>query len=190
MKNLLVTSFIAAMTMSFGGVEAANDVKQGSFELQMPVTGGIDYEDPICYAISRQKRLEIVTEDEQSPSENQLVFTVTRTVVEPYAYGLNPMGQPILYGNIIEDEMMKEVTVKFGEKYNENNKRQGRKGFFSRFFRSSDKNSNDDNNFVRVNDVRVLNSKFDIPEKLDDKFKKDFKHVICSVPLNSNENEK
>jgi hypothetical protein len=162
----------------------------GPFNLQLdaPVGGYIEdrdsiVDDPICYAISHQQRLSITVEGMENISTKERKIVTKQVIVEPYAFGVRESGAPVLRGNVVEDKMIKEITVKTGEdtfyspQVLENDQD---KGFFSATFQSDTKANID---VRKVTKIEVIEeSHFDVP--------KDFKglqeegvEVICQLPI-------
>ena len=136
-------------------------------------------DDPICYAIMNHKQLEMILQGTENISTKEKKVITKNLIVEPYAFGITKDGKPVLRGNVVNEKLVKEVSLKFGgEKFNEPDK--DGKGHFSGMF-SSDKNKNID--IRKIMDIHVLeNSHFDVP--------KDYKsvgdpnvHVLCQLPV-------
>ncbi len=70
---------------------------------------------PICFAIAHKTRLEVTLEVIETVSSKEQKFITKNLVIEPYAFGVSNDDRPILQGNIVKEELIKEVTVKFGE---------------------------------------------------------------------------
>lgn len=140
-------------------------------------------DDPICHAIENQERLELIVEGAENVSSKERKIVTKRLIVEPYVFGITREGKPVLRGNIVEDKLVKEVTVKFGEdKFDETQvSSEGKsKGFFSGLF-SSDKSENID--IRKVSSVQVLrNSHFDVPKNYK-LLQEEGVRVICQVSV-------
>lgn len=182
---------IIAATLVTGSVYADGfGFNVGPFNLQFGGYGA-DYvpndrnalDQPICYAISHQNRLDIAVEGVEIVNSKEKKIVSKRLIVEPYAFGVTREGKPILRGNIIEEKLIKEVTVKYGdEKFEEAavSKDDKDKGYFSGKL-STDKNQNID--IRKVVEIKVLKDwHFDAP--------KDYKglndeniQVICQLPV-------
>lgn len=140
-------------------------------------------DNPICSAISYQKRLEIILEGAENVSTKEKKIVTKRLVVEPYAFGVTKEGKPVLRGNIVEEKLITEVTLKYGdEQFDESSvpSKEKEKSFFSGLF-TSDKNVNID--IRKIVQVQVIDdSHFDAPK--DYKGLKDSNiHVICELPV-------
>jgi hypothetical protein len=72
-------------------------------------------ESPICYAISNLKNLEIVIELNEYISIKEKKNLIKRLTVEPHVLGYTQDGRLELQGKIIQEEMLRAVTIKYGE---------------------------------------------------------------------------
>lgn len=154
----------------------------GSFDGNYLVAHRHVLDNPICFAISHQKKLDIIVEGSETVSTKEKKIITKEITVEPYAFGVNQEGKPFLKGKVVNEKMIKEVSVKFGEdqfdesSINLNEKDKG--SFFGRF--TTEKSQTID--IRRIVQLRVIeDSHFDIP--------KDFKgvsepnmEVICQLP--------
>lgn len=162
----------------------------GPFNMQF-YTGGGEYvaisrsvlDSPVCRAISNQKRLEIIIEVAENVSTKEKKIVTEKLIVEPYAFGITKDGKPVLRGNVVEEKLVREVSLKYGDdQFDETSvsAKQKDKGFFSGLF-SSDKSKNID--IRKVVAVKVIeDSHFDAP--------KDYKgitddsiQVLCQLPV-------
>jgi hypothetical protein len=89
---LLLTSSVYAQGFGFN---------MGPFSMQFNLEGSYyadDHRDvldsPICYAISNQKRLDMIVEGKEKISSKEIKFITKRLVVEPYAFGITREGNP------------------------------------------------------------------------------------------------
>lgn len=139
------------------------------------------FTDPFCFAIAQQKQIEMVVEGTEKLNAREIKIVTKKLIVEPYAFAIARDGKPLLNGNVAEEKLVREVTVKYGEdRFEEETAEKTGKGFFSGLF-NSDKSKNID--IRRVSDIRIIeNSHFDAP--------KDFKglqdnnvRVICQLPF-------
>lgn len=179
---LLLASSINAQDLAF---------KLGPFSMQFNVQGSgyaNDYQDilnsPICYAISHQKRLDMIIESKEKIGTKEVKITTKRLVVEPYALGIGQDGQPVLSGNVTHEKLIKEVTVKFGEdQWSEGSdwsNSKSEEGFFSGWFKS-DKSQNID--IKKISNLYVINdSHFDAPKDYQGIKDNNIK-VICQLPV-------
>lgn len=178
---LLLTSAVQADGFGFS---------LGPFSLQFNVGERVydnTYRDildnPICYAISHLNRLEMIVEGSEKVSAKELKFITKKLIVEPYAFGVTREGKPVLRGNVIEDKLIKEVTVKYGEEQFDDDDLETdgkKKSFFSGWFQS-DKSQNID--IRKVSNIHVVvDSHFDAPKKYKG-LKDDNIRVICELPI-------
>ena len=187
LKNLTIASILfASAAASADGI----GFNIGPFSLQLN-SGEVYYandhrdvlDSPICYAIANQKRLGLVLEVKVKVSANEIKITTKRLVVEPYAFGMTSEGKPVLKGNVVEEKLIKEVAVKYGENEFEDSWDSSgwkKKGYFSGWFKS-DKSQNID--IEKLTDVHVINnSYFDAPKNFKG-FNDDKIQVICQLPV-------
>lgn len=138
-------------------------------------------DNPICYAISRQKRLEILVEGAENVSTKEKRIISKRLVVEPYMFGVNKDDQPILRGNVVEEKVLKEVTVKYGDdQFDETSvaAEDSGGGFFSGLFSSSKVKNLDIRKVVQVHVID--DSRFEVPRGYKPVDDKDIQ-VICEL---------
>ena len=142
-------------------------------------------ENPFCYAIMHQNRLQIVVETAEKVNEKEKKITVKKLVVEPYAFGITREGKTVLNGIVISDKLVKEVTIKSGDEKGDDEDTlyaEKKKGRFSGWFKS-DKSQNID--IQEIRDIKVLeDSHFVAPKKYKGMNEKDVK-VICELPITS-----
>lgn len=162
----------------------------GPFSLQLN-SGEVYYandhrdvlDSPICYAIANQKRLGMIVEVNEKISPKEIKITTKRLVVEPYAFGVTKDGKPMLKGNVVEEKLIKEVVVKYGENEFEDSAGSSgwkKKGYFTGWFKS-DKNANID--IEKLTDVHVINNSFfDAPRNFKG-FNDENIQVICQLPI-------
>jgi hypothetical protein len=97
-------------------------------------------------------------------------------IVEPYAFGITNEGKPVLRGKVVEEKVIQEVTVKYGEdQFTDAQKDHKASGWFQ----SSDKLNIDIQN---VSSLQVLNTHFDAPKDYKG-LKDDNVKVICELPI-------
>lgn len=145
--------------------------------------GSNKFYDPICRAISQQKKLEFIAVSKETTA-NEIKITTKRVVVEPYAFGFTKDNLPILRGTVTEEKLIKEVTVKFGEDNQKPNRDENKEGAVSGTFRPAKSKDNVETlNLTRVRNVRVIgDSHFDAPKDIGSIFKQDIARVVCQVP--------
>lgn len=166
---------VGPFSLRFG---ASDDGYYSSFE---PI------ENPLCFAISDQRQLIVLVEgvDVSNPKEKKI--SIKKLLVEPYAYGVTANGEPVLRGNVVKENLVKEVIIKtYDDSVQENdnpNWKQYDRGFFKGWF-SSDKGKN--NQTVDISKIRriqiVEGSHFDIPKNWEG-IKDPNLRVICQLPI-------
>ena len=100
----------------FGSLFAATEqaVTYGPFSLELTgATKSVNdrralLDDPINYAIASKQRLGLTVELDEKWAKGDAA--VKRIIVEPYVFGLDRKGQPVLRGNIVGEEMVTETT--------------------------------------------------------------------------------
>ena len=70
---------------------------------------------PICRAILQQKKLEFIVETRDKINDKEMKITTKRVTVEPYAFGFTKDHQPVLRGTVIDEKLIREISIKFGE---------------------------------------------------------------------------
>ncbi|MFN4174704.1 MAG: hypothetical protein ACK4HV_06340, partial [Parachlamydiaceae bacterium] len=98
----------------FGSLFAATEqaVSYGPFSLEL--TGASKsindrralLDDPINYAIASKQRIGLTVELDEKWAKGDAAFK--KIIVEPYVFGLDKKGQPVLRGNIIAEEIATE----------------------------------------------------------------------------------
>ena len=180
MSSLLASSVYGA---GFGFNVGPFNMQFNAFEGEYVANNRSALDSPICNAISNHKQLEITVEGVETVSTKEKKIVVKTLIVEPYAFGITKDGKPVLRGNVVDEKLVKEVTLKYGEdKFDESSvsSKQKDKGFFSGMF-SNDKNKNID--IRKIRDIQVIDdSHFDAP--------KDYKgvnddniQVVCQLPV-------
>jgi hypothetical protein len=142
--------------------------------------------DPICRAITQQKKLQFVSLSREKINDNEIKFTTKIVTVEPYAYGFTKEKQPVLRGAVTEEKLLKEVTVKSGDDMSDDQRDD--EGYFAGYFRSPKSQGGVESlDVTKVRDVRVIeDSHFDAPKDLGSIFKEDIAQVVCQVPAQTN----
>lgn len=184
-RSLFAASFLVAGTayaIGFG-------FEVGPFNMQLNtpeiyVEGGRALIDsPICEAITTQARLELIVEGIETVSTKEKKLVTKKLIVEPYAFGITRTGAPLLRGNVVEEKLVKEVTMKYEDDvYDEESISSDKKkeGFFSGLF-SSDKKVTID--IRKVSDIRVIaGSHFDIPSNYTGINDPNIQ-VVCELPI-------
>lgn len=190
MKTLGIFLFAAFMSLtSLYGL----DFQLGPFSLQL---GGPGYvvdrtvvNDPICYAISNNKKLEVVVKVTEKINAKEIRTVTKQIIIEPYAFGWSKDKQPVLRGNIVDEKLIKEVNVKYAEDRftDDNANKPERRGLFG-FFKSKNSDSKDQIDIRGVVSILPLeDSHFDAPKDFDKTFNEDFIEIVCKVrPSNPN----
>lgn len=160
----------------------------GPFNLQFNASNGYVegersmLDTPICNAITNQKRLEITVQGTEKVSSKEQKKIIKNLIIEPYAFGVTTDGKPVLRGNVVEEKLVKEVSIKYGDdEFDEPTaaSKKKEKGFFSGMF-SSDKNRVLD--VRKIVEIKVLpGSHFDVPKNYKS-LKDDHVQVICELP--------
>lgn len=185
--NFFKSLFLASMLMISSAYADGFGINLGPFSLQLGGYGG-DFivshrnivDQPICFAIDNHKRLVISIEGVEIVSSKEKKIISKQILVEPYAFGVTRDGKPVLNGNIVEEKLIREVSVKFGEdRFDEPNRKSNENGNFTGVI-SSDKKNIDISKVVQI-DV-VDDSHFDAPKDYkgvnDDNIR-----VICQLPI-------
>jgi hypothetical protein len=167
-------------------------------------------DNPICRAISQQQKLEFLVEGKEKINAKEVKITTKRVTVEPYAFGFTKDRQPVLRGAVVDEKLVREVTIKFGENQPEaeapgNNpnhvsaqakesdditievknkgEEQNNKSFSGLFRSHKSKENVESLNLTKVGNIHILeNSHFDVPKNLKTLFKDDIDQVVCQVP--------
>jgi hypothetical protein len=188
MRHLL--SILLSMTFACGSVYGDGfgfslgpfSLLFGSFDGDYLIAHRRVLDNPICYAISHRKKLEIIVEGAEIVNSKEKKIVSKEITVEPYAFGINEEGKPFLKGKVVQEKMLKEVTVKYGdEQFDEPSitmKDKVKTGFYG-LFTSSSSQAIDIRQIVQL---RVLeDSSFEAPK--DYKSNKDPKvQIICELP--------
>ena len=145
----------------------------GGYVVERPVV----QDHPFCVAISTQHQLGFVVENREIVNSKEMKIVTKHLVVEPYAFGISNEGKPVLRGKIVEEKMIQEVTVKYGDdQFTDAQKDHKATGGW---FQSSDKTNIDIQN---VTGIQVLNTHFDAPKDYKG-IKDDNVRVICELPI-------
>ena len=190
-----------------GGYRQDGGPRQGQYNVQIyqnandndndDFKDGPNSDNPLCSAISSQSRVELIVQTAKKVSDKEVNVVFKRLVIEPYAFGFAGDKRPVLRGNVISDNILKDITIKYGEGEAVNDKEfqwtndedNQKKGFFSGWG-SSDKGYSGKNiDIQNISDVRIVkNTHFVVPKDykpvVDDNIR-----IICQVP-SSNPNDK
>lgn len=189
-KKFMIAGLVALTALSVSTNAEAFGVSIGPFELQLEA--GMDsshrlgiWEEPICSAIANRHLLEISTEWAEHSSNTETKIITKTITMEPYLFGRNAKGQPILRGNIVSEKVVREVTIK--ENMDKDSKEPPHK-----FHPLSDKKANEEEkdgnvrsvNLRKITEIHVIEgSKFNAPKNFDAIFKKDVVETVCVVRI-------
>lgn len=161
------------------------------YESAYPAEGSF-LNEPICYAITNQKQLSVIVRGKEQVGENGWKTVEKAITIEPYVFGLNKSGNPILRGSIVKEKMIREVTVKYGDEPSEAlpevKKEREKTGFFSGLFKRKQENKVETINIQGFSNIQVIeDSHVNVPENVGDIFRGDIVRVICQMPLPDNQ---
>lgn len=134
--------------------------------------------DPICHAIARQKHLGLIVKGREKVSDKEFKIVIKKITIEPYLFGTNNRRQPVLKGKVIDEKMIKEITIKYGEgeDIDEN-------GSMSGTFQIEQKKG--DISRLKVDQIEQIfiieDSHFDVPKGYDKNSYNDVVNVICEL---------
>lgn len=190
-RNIVLLSSALLFSTAYGaGISFGPfDLRFGgeNFHYAHPGFHRAQFEDTICRAISQQKQLEFTVVSKEKINAGEMKMVTNRVVVDPYAFGFTNDGQPVLRGTVVEEKLIKEVTIKLGEDlYPADDKvvkKEKNEEEFSGVFRSHKSKDNIESiNLEKIRDVRVIEaSHFDAPKDIDTIFKDDIAQVVCQV---------
>lgn len=171
------TAFADGFGFNIGPFDMQFGVRTGSSDGSYVVERRTALDNPICAAISSQQQLGFTVEGKEIISTKEIKIVTKHLIVEPYAFGVTQDGKPILRGNVVNEKLIKEVSVKYGEeRFDDSNREKG----YSGWFKSSDKKNIDVEN---ISDVQVIaNSHFDAPKNYEGIKEENIK-VICQIPV-------
>ena len=173
MRKLLFSLpfILAPLTATAFGIQI------GPFSLQLGEDVRADrfsiLDTPICHAIRAHKQVEVILEIKDKLNDQEFSSIIKKVIVEPYLLGIDQTGRPILKGNIVKEEVLKEVTVKYPQM------KKGQEGVLSGFFNFTGKSG--EKNVIgidQIRDVQVLqDSSVQVPDNLQE-LAKDIQ-VLC-----------
>lgn len=182
-------SLISSALYGFGLQLGPFDLELGRYRSDPPQSQrvaavAVSY-DPICTAIARRQQLEMTVEWREKISDTEYKVTVKRVTVEPYLFGKKKDGQLILRGNVVAERLQKEVSLKYGDGYDQRwdtghfvpNDESAYTGTYS----SKDGKGVNTMGFERISEIRVLDQGFEPPKDFNDVFRDDVAVVICTV---------
>lgn len=152
----------------------------GPFDLSFNGGHGGSYSEQICNAIHDQRQLVVTVEGREIVSDREQKIVTRTLLIEPYAYGVDAKGNPILRGNVVRDDLVKEMTVKYGEEQfektdMENN--QENQDSSSGLFRTG----KEDLDIRKITEIRVVeDSHFDAPSSIRS-FEEDKGETHCQL---------
>lgn len=224
MKKMLFLAY--ASTSLFAGYLEGFGLTFGPFDMRFGDESSPGYrrneyprreevlDNPICRAISQQQQVEFLVELKEKINAKEMKITTKRVLVDPYAFGFTKEQQPILRGAVVDEKLVREVTIKFGEdqvpdekardnnqnrvsaRANESdnisvevknkNEEQNNKSFSGVFRSHKSKENVESLNITKVSNLHILeNSHFDVPKNLKTLFKDDITQVVCQVQPNN-----
>ena len=128
---------------------------------------------PVCHAIRAHKQIEVILEIREKVNDQEFSSTIKKVIVEPYLLGIDSSGRPVLKGNIVKEDVLKEVSVKYPQM------KKGKEGVLSGFFNYTGESG--EKNVIaidQIRDVEVLqDSSVKVPDNLQD-LAKDIQ-VLC-----------
>lgn len=173
MRKSLISLFLILTPLSV----SAFGIQIGPFSLELgenvQADRGTIIDTPVCAAIRAHKQIEVVLEVNSKVNDQEFSSVIKKVLVEPYVLGTAKDGRVVLKGNIVKEEVLKEVSVKYPQV------KKGNEGVVSGFFdftsASGEKNVI---NIDQIRDVQVLpDSSVKAPSNLQD-LAKDLQ-VLC-----------
>lgn len=123
-------------------------------------------DDKIGYAIASKQRIVLTLVTEELGKKGEKIATAKQVTLEPYILGLNSKGQPILRGNVVKVEEIKDTS---------NNSSNSWKGFFTTFKPGTSLKAI---NVNKISNIEVLSGDFfNPPAKIDDAYLRDLQTV-------------
>lgn len=152
----------------------------GPFDLSFNGGHGDTYSEQICNAIHDQRQLVVTVEGREIVNDKEQKIVIRTLLIDPYAYGIDAKGYPILRGNVVKDDLVKEVTVKYGEEQFEEmdikdnqEDQNSSSGLFS--------TGKEDLDIRKVTEIRVVeDSHFDAPSSIRS-FEEDKGETHCQL---------
>lgn len=190
MSKKLFQYAIIASTLVAGPAHALGfGFDLGPFSLQLggwpsggPVITQADIgADPICRAIMQHKLLHITVQGKEKVSDTEVKIVTKQITIEPYLFGTNNRHQPVIKGKVVEEKMIKEVTIKFGDENAANLSEGTLTGVFEPEKATGDGTSL---NLDRIQQILVIeDSHFDAPAGYNPDAYSDIVNVICEIAV-------
>lgn len=131
---------------------------------------------PICRAIDDQNLLNLTVRTREKISDKEFKIVVKKITIEPYLFGRNNRRQHILKGKITNEALIKEVTVKYGEDTD------GEERSLPGTFKIESEGKFSSVNVDQIMEISVIpDSQFDIPKDYNKNAYNDVVDVICEV---------
>lgn len=183
-----ISSLLIASTLFTGAVYADGlGVSIGPLSLQLgtPNIPMIRLDprdsDPICRAIGGQRLLEMIVQIREKINDKEFKVITKAIKIEPYLFGIDKRHQFLLKGKVVDERMIKEVSVKFGADADADEK-----GLSGTFQIEKQKGNVISLNVDRIQEIRLIDSShFDIPKDYDPNSYSDIVNVICEVDTNN-----
>lgn len=71
-------------------------------------------DNPACYAMTSKKAIVMTVAIDEAINNQTYMNYIKKLTLEPYIYGIDRNQQPVLCGNIVRVEILKQQAVKFG----------------------------------------------------------------------------
>lgn len=156
---------------------SAFQIQLGPFSLQVGDGVHADrvsiLDTPVCHAIRTHRQIEVILELNEKVNEQEFSSIIKKVVVEPYVLGIDSSGRPVLKGNIVKEDVLKEINVKYPQI------KKGTEGVLSGYFNYTTSNGEKNTiNIDQIRDVQVLQqTSVKVPDNLQD-LAKDLQ-VLC-----------
>lgn len=180
MKKILFL-FVLTSLFATSQVLTAIGIQVGPFSLNLTDTQIVSraplLDTPICYAIQNHKQLEMIVESDEQISNQETKRTIKRLRIEPFVFGVTKEGIPQIKGNVVQESLVQEVTIKYGEDEKES------VGIDSGNQSSTSDNKNSNlMNFSRIHDLYVIHhSNVKAPDNLMELLKDRQIQIICHI---------
>lgn len=137
----------------------------------------------LCYAISQQKKVETVVRQVEQVNSKEMKITIKKITLEPYVFGLNQDRQYVLRAKVVDEKVLKEVTVKnFDEEKTDQKDDAAEQP--KNVAAIPAKGDIGELNIRQIRNVHVIeDSHFDVPKDYDKIFKETMAQVFCHVNL-------
>lgn len=160
------SSFVSLMLLISPAIVSGLGIQVGPFSIELG--GGIHADrgrilgNPVCHAIKNHKQMEVVLVVDTKVNDQEFSSVTKKVLFEPYLVGVDVSGIPVLKGNILKEEILKEVSVKYAKGSEEVEKRP----FFTFSTQDGEKGTI---NFDQIRGVRIIpDSNVEVPDNLKD----------------------